>query len=123
MANATLDWQATADLDVYLQAELRSDRYRSWDNVIDKALYYENYQVLNLGARLRINEYVSVNGRINNLLDEDFTSYSTEYSDLNNDGIYEYVTGRGAVSEVVFTDDYNVKDKARSFWVGVNVTF
>ncbi|UFN56206.1 TonB-dependent receptor domain-containing protein [Microbulbifer celer] len=123
MANATLDWQATADLDVYLQAELRSDRYRDWDNVLDKPLYFENYEVLNLGARLRINEYVSVNGRINNLLDEDFTSYSTSYTDLNGDGVYDYVTGRGAVSEVVFTDDYNVKDKARSFWVGVNVSF
>ncbi|WP_299598447.1 TonB-dependent receptor [uncultured Microbulbifer sp.] len=123
MANATLDWQATGDLEVYLQAELRSDRYRSWDNVLDKPLYFENYQVLNLGARLTINEYVSVNGRINNLLDEDFTSYSTDYTDLNGDGVYEYASGRGAVSEVVFTDDYNVKDKARSFWVGVNVSF
>jgi len=123
MANATLEWQASDDLDVYLQAELRSDRYRNWDNVLDRPLYFQNYQVLNLGARLRINEVVSVNGRINNLLDEDFTSYSTAYTDLNGDGVYEYVTGRGAVSEVVFTDDYNVKDKARSVWVGVNVSF
>lgn len=123
MANLNLSWQALDDLNVYLQAELRSDRYRGWDNVLDKALYFENYQVLNLGARLRLNENVTVNGRINNLLDEDFTSYSAEYTDLNGDGVYEYVTGRGAVSEVVFTDDYNVKDKARSFWVGVNVSF
>ncbi|MCQ3830466.1 TonB-dependent receptor [Microbulbifer elongatus] len=123
MANVTLDWQATGDLNVYLQAELRSDRYRGWDNVLDKPLYFENYEVLNLGAQLQINESVSVNGRINNLLDEDFTSYQTSYTDLDGDGVYTYATGRGVVSEVVFTDDYNVKDKARSFWVGVNVSF
>ena len=56
-------------------------------------------------------------------VDEDFTSYTTEYTDLNGDGTYEYVTGRGAVSEVVFQDDYNIKDRARNLWVGVNVKF
>lgn len=64
-----------------------------------------------------------MNARINNLLDEDFTSYSTEYNDLNGDGTYEYLTGRGVVSEVVFLDDYNIKDRARNLWVGVNVKF
>lgn len=123
MANATLNWDASDRLGVYLQAELRSDRYRGWDTVFDRALHYENYSVFNLGARFRVSENLTINARVNNLLDEDFTSYSVAYADLNNDGVYEYLTGRGAVSEVVFTDDYNVKDKARSFWVGVNVSF
>ncbi|MGD8175644.1 TonB-dependent receptor domain-containing protein [Marinimicrobium sp. ARAG 43.8] len=123
MANATLNWDPTSDLSVFLQAELRSDRYRGWDSTLDKPQYYKNYEVLNLGARYQITENVSVTGRINNLLDEDFTSYTTEYIDLNNNGVYEYATGRGAVSEVIFTDDYNVKDKARNFWVSVNVSF
>ncbi|MDN4500789.1 TonB-dependent receptor [Alteromonadaceae bacterium BrNp21-10] len=123
MANITTDWTITEDFSLYLQAELRSDRYRGWDSVLNKAQYYKNYEALNLGARYKLNEYVDVNIRINNLLDEDFTSYSTDYVDLNGDGEYEYLSGRGQVSEVVFSDDYNIKDKARSFWVSLNARF
>ncbi len=123
MANASLNWQATKDLNVFLQTEIRSDRYRGWDNTLDKPLYYKEYKVLNLGATYQINESIRVLARINNLLDQDFTSYTTEYNDLNGDGEYEYVTGRGAVSEVVFTDDYNVKDKARNLWLSVQLSF
>ena len=86
-------------------------------------MYYEDYRVLHLGGSVVVNESVTIHARVNNLLDEDFTSYSTTYDDLNGDGVYEYLTGRGVTSEVVFTDDYNNKDKARNFWVGVSVTF
>lgn len=123
MANLTLSWQATEVFNLYLQSEIRSDRYRGWDTNLDKALYYKNYHLLNLGATYEINEHITLNARVNNLLDTDFTSYSTDYNDLNGDGEFEYLTGRGEVSEVVFTDDYNVKDKARNFWVGVNLAF
>ncbi|OUS71977.1 TonB-dependent receptor [Pseudoalteromonas sp. A601] len=123
MANITLNWEATDFMEVYLQGVYRSDRYRGWDNVHDQALYYKNYNLFNLGAQFYVNEYVQINARVNNLLDEDFTSYSTSYTDLNNDGQYEYLTGRGVVSEVSFTDDYNVKDKGRNFWVGVTAYF
>ncbi len=123
MANITLNWDVTTDINLYLQTQLRSDRYRGWDSTLDKPLYYKNYELLTLGGRYRINEHVTVNARINNLLDEDFTTYTTEYNDLNGDGTYEYLTGRGVVSEVVFLDDYNIKDSTRNFWVGVNVRF
>jgi len=123
MANLWLNWNASDVLTVYLQGELRSDRYRGYDSTIDKQLYFENYSLLNLGANYQLTESVDLNLRINNLLDRDFSTYSTTYTDLNGDGEFEYVTGRGAVSEVVFTDDYNVKDKARNFWFGVTVSF
>lgn len=123
MVNATLQWQASDQLTIDLQAELRSDRYRGWDSVSDNPMYYKNYEVLNLGANYQITENVRLNARINNLLDTDFTSYTATYTDLNNDGVYEYLTGRGVTSEVSFSDDYNVKDKARNFWVGVNISF
>ena len=77
---------------------------------------YQDYTVLHLGAQYRFNEHVSVSGRINNLLDEDFTTFQTVFDDLNNDGIY-------TTNEVSYLDDYNNKDKARSVWVGINVTF
>jgi outer membrane receptor for ferrienterochelin and colicins len=123
MANLWLNWQASDALTVYLQGELRSDRYRGYDSNIDKQLYFENYSLLNLGANYKLTESVDLNLRINNILDRDFTTYSTTYTDLNGDGEFEYVTGRGAVSEVVFTDDYNVKDKTRNLWMGVTVSF
>jgi outer membrane receptor for ferrienterochelin and colicins len=123
MANATLSWDVTDALSFTLNAELRSDRYRGWDNNLDKPLYYKNYQLFNLGARYQVNESVTLFARVNNLLNEDFTSYTADYKDYNQDGSYEYLTGRGQVSEVVFNDDYNVKDKARNLWLSVNITF
>ena len=123
MANANLEWQVTGDLNVYLQGEWRSDRYRGYDAVFERELYFENYALLNLGARWTLNDNVTLNLRVNNLLDKDFTTYSVEYSDLNGDGEFEYLTGRGVVSEVAFTDDYNVKDKTRNVWASVTATF
>ena len=123
MANLWLNWSASDDLSIYLQGEFRSDRYRGYDSVTEQQLYFENYSLFNLGANYKLTESVDLNLRISNLLDRDFTTYSTTYTDLNGDGEFEYVTGRGAVSEVVFTDDYNVKDKARNFWFGVTISF
>ena len=123
MANVNITWDINADLNVYLQGEFRSDRYRGYDSVLERELYFKNYSLLNLGARWTLNDYVVVNLRINNLLDRDFTTYSVTYDDLNNDGQFEYLTGRGVTSEVNFTDDYNVKDKARNLWAGVTVSF
>lgn len=123
MANLSLNWKATDFMDVFLQGVYRSDRYRGWDSVHDQALYYKDYSLLNLGAQFYVNENVQINARVNNLLDKDFTSYSTSYNDLNGDGEFEYASGRGAVSEVLFTDDYNVKDKGRNFWIGVTAYF
>ncbi|MFA7553250.1 MAG: TonB-dependent receptor [Spongiibacteraceae bacterium] len=115
MANATLDWQATERLGVFLQAELRSDRYRGWDSVNDKAMYYENYELLNLGARFQVNENFTINARVNNLLDEDFTTYEWAQCDIG---------ARGCSDDGwEVQDDYNVKDKARNIWVGFNVRF
>ncbi|WP_439136231.1 TonB-dependent receptor domain-containing protein [Pseudomaricurvus sp.] len=123
MANISIDWQALDSLSLSLQAELRSDRYRDWDTTQDKARYFKNYEILNLGIRYDITENLSLFGRVNNLLDEDFTTYTTEFNDLNGDGVYTMATGRGAVSEVVFTDDYNVKDAGRNYWLTLQMTF
>lgn len=123
MANTTLEWMLLDNLTLSLQGELRSERYRDWDTVFDKPLYYKNYELINLGVNFGLTENITINGRINNLLDEDFTSYTTEYIDLNGDGIYTLATGRNAVSEVVFTDHYNVKDAARNYWLSVQMQF
>lgn len=123
MANTSLDWAITGNLTMSLQAELRSDRYRSWDTVLDEPLYYKSYEILNFGLTYDITDNITLFARVNNLLDEDFTSYQTDYVDLDGDGVYTLVTGRGAVSEVVFTDDYNVKDAGRNFWLSARFNF
>lgn len=123
MANARISWTALDNLTLYLQGEVRSDRYRGYDSIIEQELYYENYSLLNFGLSYDMNEMVRFDFRVNNLLDRDFTTYTTTFTDLNGDGEYDYVTGRGAVSEVLFTDDYNVKDKSRNFWIGMTVSF
>ena len=112
MANATLDWEITSKLSSQLSAEARSKRYRGVDALTGERLHYKDYVIYNLGAQYQLTDFVTISGRVNNLLDEDFTSYQYSFVD-NGDGSYSLST----------TDDYNNKDKARSFWVSVNVRF
>ena len=88
------------------------------DTRYQEPLYYRDYTVLHLGGAWRISEAVTLNARINNLLDRDFTTYATEFRDLDGDGVYEDGT-----NEVLYLDDYNNKDKARSVWMSLNVQF
>lgn len=92
--------------------EARSKRYRGVSSTTGEQLYYKDYELLNLGAQYRVNDFVTLSGRVNNLLDQDFTSYQYEFLD-DGDGTYTLST----------EDDYNIKDKARSFWVSMNVRF
>ncbi|MEL1263681.1 TonB-dependent receptor domain-containing protein [Pseudoxanthomonas putridarboris] len=111
MANASLNWQATDSFSMQLLAETRSKRYR---DVVDGVRRdYEDYTVLHLGAQYRFSEHVSVNARINNLLDEDFTSFQTVWTQ-------NPTTGAWAPS---YLDDYNNKDKSRNLWLSLNVNF
>ncbi len=110
MANATLDWTVTDRFSVQLVAESRSKRYRGV-NADGNPFYYKDYEVLHLAAQYRLNDHVSIAARINNLLDEDFTSFQTTF------------TQTGAVYTPVYLDDYNNKDKARNLWVSLNVSF
>jgi outer membrane receptor for ferrienterochelin and colicins len=112
MLNTTLDWQARPDLNVFLTLESRSKRYRGTDDA-GNPRYYKDYDVLHLGASLEVNEHVTLNGRINNLLDKDFTGYT-----------WVPCSGRGCDTSGYGPEyDYNNKDKARSFWVSLNARF
>ncbi|THF56871.1 TonB-dependent receptor domain-containing protein [Pseudothauera rhizosphaerae] len=113
MLNATLDWRALPNLDVFLTLESRSKRYRNYDTTLQKERYYKDYDVFHLGASYKVNEHVTINGRINNLLDEDFTSYKTSFA-------WDAAEGEWVPT---YLDDYNNKDKARNFWVSVNAKF
>ncbi|OCC22574.1 TonB-dependent receptor [Croceicoccus estronivorus] len=112
MANATLGWNVTEKLSAQLMGELRSKRYRGVDTLSGEQLYYKSYKVLHLGAQYRLNDHVTISGRVNNLLDQDFTSYRTIFVD---DGFGGW--------EPSYQDDYNNKDKARSYWISVSARF
>lgn len=125
MANITLDWAASEKWNVFLTTELRSKRYRSFDVVTQEELYFKDYEVLHLGASFKANENVTFNARINNLLDRDFTTYDVTYDDCSA-GTTNCVLNPGSTTDgylATIYDDYNNKDKARNFWVGVNVKF
>jgi len=112
MANASIDWQASERFNLFLSAEVRSKRYRGLDADSGEQLYWKDYQVFHLGAAYTFSERVTLNARINNLLDRDFTSYQ-----------YTFVDAGDSSYTVAAQDDYNNKDKARNLWVGLNVSF
>ena len=109
---------------MFLTTELRADRYRSYDTVNQRKLYYKDYEILHLGASFKASEAVTFNARVNNLLDRDFKGYDITFT--------ECATTAAACARVgdeengyqaAFLDHYNNIDKARNFWVGVNVRF
>jgi outer membrane receptor for ferrienterochelin and colicins len=118
MANASVDWRVSDQVSLFLSAENRSKRYRGLHAITQEPLYYRDYTVLHLGGAWQVNDKITLNARINNLLDRDFTTYVTEFRDLDGDG-----TWLDGSNEVLFLDDYNNKDKARSVWVSVNLRF
>lgn len=124
MANATLDWDVTADLNVFFTAQLNSDRYRSWDVNTDEALYYKSYEIFHLGASFRASPAVTFNARINNLFDRDFTDYDVAFTECVA-GDTNCIVAAGDADGYLATvlDHYNNKDKARNIWLGVNVKF
>lgn len=124
MANATLDWRATDKLNIFLTAEANSDRYRSWDAINQRELFYKAYEVFHLGASYKASDSVTFNGRINNIFDQDFTTYDIAFSECTtttNNCVVDASGENGYLA--TYLDDYNNKDKARNFWVGMNVSF
>ena len=106
MYNATLDWQPLPKLDVYLTMEKRSKRYRG--KVNDEPAYYKAYQIFHLGAIYRVTDQLTISGRINNLLDKDFTTY-----DIVDNGSGGWTTRY----------HYNNIDARRNLWISANYRF
>lgn len=113
MANATVDWTANDRFGMQLIAEARSRRYRGSRDANGDPNYYQDYGVLHLAAQYRFSDAVSLSARINNLLDEDFTSFATVFTQNPATGAYT----------PTYLDDYNNKDKARNLWLSLNIRF
>lgn len=120
MLNARLDWQATPQLTAFLGAEYRSSAFRprnfhepqnggSSQGAYDALGDFKSTTMVNLGARYRASEHVSVNGVVNNLFDRDFKDYRP------------YV--REDDGEIAFSNVYNNLYGPRSLLVSVSVDF
>ncbi len=102
--NVTLDWDINSKWNSFLRMSGEKDRWRGND-YLD---YYEDYQVFDLGSSYKLSDNVTINARINNLLDEDFTEM-TNYIDDTGD--------------LIETFSYNLAQKRREFWLSMNVKF
>lgn len=111
MANVTLDWQATQDLNMYVGMYAEADRVRGWDEDGKYLPDYKDYQIFNLGGSFNVSETLTISARINNLLDQDFTEYDIDWED--NAGTWEATK----------LNDYKVIDKSRNLWVSANMRF
>lgn len=111
MYNLALDYKPNKDLSTYVIFTGEKERYggipRGGD--VSDAFWYKDYNVLNAGATYKANENVTLIGRINNLLDRDFTTYTTQF------------TGSTGNWEPIYRDDYNTKAKSREFWLSMNI--
>ncbi|MDT3558283.1 TonB-dependent receptor [Stenotrophomonas maltophilia group sp. msm1] len=111
MANASLNWQINEALSLSLIGEGRYDRYR--DTLLDAngashTRYYEDYTIFHLGGSWKATPWLTVNARVNNLLDKDFVSQSCLLI---------------SQSEFNCVDDYATKDQRRSYWISLNAKF
>ncbi|WP_417863209.1 TonB-dependent receptor domain-containing protein [Vreelandella venusta] len=78
--NATLRWQATPQLDTWLSAEYRSERYRNRESVrgapsFDDLGDFKAYSLFHLGGSYAFTEQFNVSATIYNLFDKDFVDY------------------------------------------------
>jgi len=111
MANASLNWQLNDAISLSLIGEGRYDRYR--DTILDASgashnRYYQDYTIFHLGGSWDATPWLTVNARVNNLLDKDFVSQSCLLI---------------SQSEFNCVDDYATKDQRRSYWISLNAKF
>lgn len=114
MVNATLNWNALEKLDLFLVAELRDERYRTTTvsagpQAVSRDLYFNSYELFHAGARLQVNETLTVHGRINNLFDKDMAGRECTLNAQQN--------GFDCANE------YAVTERARALWLSANYRF
>ncbi|KDE39985.1 TonB-dependent receptor [Nitrincola lacisaponensis] len=127
MLNAGVYWQTTPQLETFMTAEYRSSAFRPRNfhepmnggnsqglagpghrdsNIVLGD--FKGYTLLNLGARYAVNQNVTLNGTLTNLLNKDFIDYST----------YDRFDGGTAQSNA-----YNNILPGRGLFVSMNVNF
>ncbi|RMH94089.1 TonB-dependent receptor [Lysobacter pythonis] len=108
MLNASLNWQVTPTFGLNLGGEGRFNRYYGMD-AAGKDIYYKNHVLLHLGGSWQATGWLTINARVNNLLDRNFISQSC--------------TLAAGADSFDCRDDYAVKEQRRSFWLSFNARF
>jgi len=113
MANATLSWDATSKLNLSFITEARDERFRGTATTTGPQpetveLYYKSYVLNHLGASYKFDESLSFNARVNNVFDKDLSTRSCEPD------------GSGSWT---CSNDYNVAEAGRSYWLSANYRF
>src|SRR5690606_19231086 len=113
MANATLSWDATSKLNLSLITEARDELFRGTATTTGPQpetveLYYKSYVLNHLGASYKFDESLSFNARVNNVFDKDV---STRLCEPDGSGSW------------TCSNDYNVAEAGRSYWLSANYRF
>lgn len=74
MVNASVRWNATDRLNLWLRGEYRSERYRGAGAAYNAHGDYKAYSLFHLGGAYEVNDHVTVNATVYNLFDQDFVS-------------------------------------------------
>ena len=126
MLNASLDWEASDSLSLWLRGEYQGDRDRYtnlYDNlgasdraIVDGLGPLRSYTQFHLGGAYRASENVTLNATIYNLLDKDFLDgdYYTTNTGATGWGSYYAQIGRGTTGTI---------QEGRRLWLSVNVGF
>ena len=105
MLNASLNWEASDRLSLWLRGEHRSERYRGQGAARNALGDYKAYELFHLGGAFQINDRVTLNAVVYNLLDEDFVS------------LIPYGT------PVAYGSEYANNQEPRRLWVSMRVNF
>ncbi len=105
MVNASLNWQATDRLSTWLRGEYRSERFRGVGAEPDALGDYKAYSLFHLGGAYELNDRVTLNAVIYNLLDTDFIS------------LLPYG------NPVLYGSEYTNNQEPRRLWISARVDF
>ena len=125
MMNASLNWQTTDRLNMWLKGEYRSKRVRfveSYDSlnaqnklVADAASNLKAYSVFQLGGSYKATENVTLTAAVYNLFNKDFTK-GKYYQDGNDLAWVSDYTQSGAATS-------GTLEEGRRLWLSANLTF
>jgi outer membrane receptor for ferrienterochelin and colicins len=105
MVNASLRWNATDKLNLWLRGEYRSERFRGLGAARDAWGDYKAYELFHLGGSYDVTERVTINATVYNLFNKDFVSLKPY----------------GA--PVAYAPEYANNQEPRRLWVSVTTTF
>ena len=112
--NTNLNWQATNQLNAWLKAEYRSERFRRTSAAENLAYNtfgdYKAYTLFHLGGSYQATDNVVLNATIYNLFDKDFIKYTPYVSN----------TKTGAIS---YDNKYNNNQERRRLWLSATYNF